>query len=64
MPSDQSELRRDTLPMLVCLCGHSEEAHDIEKKTVPCSIGACGCLTFRLAQRRWRVHGWVIEAID
>lgn len=59
-----TELRRDALPMLVCMCGHSEPLHDLDKKAVPCSVLACGCLTFRLGQRRWRVSGWEIEAIE
>lgn len=59
-----TELRRDAIPYLLCLCGHGEQAHDIDKKAVPCSTGGCGCQAFRLGQRRWRVSGWVVEPVE
>jgi hypothetical protein len=69
MTSDQPvQLRRDAVPVLVCACSHIDVEHrcdldSIAGKKRPCGRGGCGCAVMRPVERRWRLHGWLVEPI-
>ena len=63
MTEQPLNLRRDPNPVIVCACSHIAAEHNIDLKKQPCSHGGCGCAVMRPAERRYRVHGWLVEKI-
>ena len=52
---------RYPVPQRICLCDHSAEAHDIEKRAQPCTL--CACHSFSHYLNRFTEKRTVDEVI-